>query len=70
MASRDDLVAYHAMLVDIRGKVAGGLRAGQSKAQIVASKPAAAYAGKVQEGFVTADEFVGTVYDMLQSVGG
>ena len=65
LASRDDLVAYHAMLVDIRAKVAAGKRAGRSRAQVVAAKPAAAYSGKVQEGFIKADDFVGTVYDMI-----
>jgi glyoxylase-like metal-dependent hydrolase (beta-lactamase superfamily II) len=67
VATREELQAYHDMLVDIRGKVAAGRAAGQTKAQVVASKPAAAYAGRVQEGFIKADDFVATVYDSLAS---
>ena len=69
VATRADLVAYNAMLVDIRGKVAAGVRAGRTKQQIVASKPAAAYAGKVQEGFIKADGFVETVFESLRAAG-
>ena len=69
VATRADLVAYNAMLVDIRSKVAAGVRAGRTKQQIVASKPAAAYAGKVQEGFIKADGFVETVFESLKATG-
>jgi hypothetical protein len=38
-------------------------RAGRDKAQIVASKPAAAYL--IEGGFISANDFVATVYDSL-----
>jgi glyoxylase-like metal-dependent hydrolase (beta-lactamase superfamily II) len=67
VATRDELQAYHDMLVDVRAKVAAGVRAGRTKAQVVASKPTAAYAGKVQEGFIKADDFTGGIYDELRA---
>lgn len=68
VATREDLQAYHDMLVDVRAKVAAGIRAGRTKAQVVASKPTAAYAGKVaNDGFITPDRFVETMYDELKS---
>jgi glyoxylase-like metal-dependent hydrolase (beta-lactamase superfamily II) len=65
MATREDLAAYHAMLVDVRGKVAAAIAAGRTREQVVASKPAAAYLARTQEGFIKADDFVGTVFDSL-----
>jgi cyclase len=64
VATRAELQAYLAMLVDVRARVQAGMNARRSRAQIVATKPAAAYklpAG----GFIGADDFVGTVYDSL-----
>lgn len=67
VATREDLQAYHDMLADIRAKVAAGIRAGRTKAQVVASKPTAAYNGKVAtDGFITPDRFVDTMYDELK----
>lgn len=67
VATREDLQAYLAMLVDIRSKVATGIRAGRSKAQVVASRPTAAYDGKVAtNGFITPARFVETMYDELK----
>lgn len=66
-ATRDDLQAYHDMLVDVRAKVAAGIAAGRTKEQVVASKPAAAYLGRTQEGFIKADDFVGTVFESLRA---
>lgn len=68
VATREDLQAYHAMLVDIRAKVAAGIRAGRTKAQVIASKPTAAYDGKVAtDGFIKPDRFVETMYDELKA---
>ena len=64
VATRAELEAYLAMLVDIRAKVQAGINGKRSRAQIVASKPAAAYALPA-DGFIKADDFVGTVYDSL-----
>ncbi|WP_426267502.1 MBL fold metallo-hydrolase [Sphingomonas sp. LHG3443-2] len=67
LAAREDLRAYHAMLVDVRAKVAAGIRAGRTKAQVVASRPTAAYEGKIAtNGFITPARFVETIYDELK----
>lgn len=68
VATREDLAAYHAMLVDLRAKVAAGIRAGRTKAQVIASKPTAPYDGKVAtDGFIKPDRFVETMYDELKA---
>ena len=68
VATREDLAAYHDMLVDIRAKVAAGLRAGRTKAQVVAAKPTAPHDGKVAtDGFIKPDRFVETMYDELMA---
>jgi glyoxylase-like metal-dependent hydrolase (beta-lactamase superfamily II) len=64
VATRAELQAYLAMLVDIRAKVQAGIKARRTRAQIVASKPAAAYKLPA-DGFIKADDFVGTVHDSL-----
>jgi glyoxylase-like metal-dependent hydrolase (beta-lactamase superfamily II) len=63
VASRAELVAYRAMLVDIRAKVAAGIKAKRSLAQIQATKPAAPYG--MADGFIKPDQFVAFVYDSL-----
>ncbi|WP_338504541.1 MBL fold metallo-hydrolase [Sphingomonas kaistensis] len=68
VATREDLQAYHAMLVDIRAKVAAGIRAGRTRAQVIASNPTAPYDGKVAtDGFIKPDRFVETMYDELKA---
>lgn len=68
VATRADLQAYHAMLVDIRAKVAAGIRAGRTKAQVIASKPTTPYDGKVAtNGFIKPDRFIETMYDELKA---
>ena len=68
VATRAELQAYHDMLVDIRARVAAQLRLGRSKAAVIASRPAAAYAGRVaSDGFIKPDDFVGGIYDELRS---
>ena len=65
VASRADLAAYRDMLVAIRGKVAAGIAAKQSLAQIQASKPAAAYG--MPDGFIKPDAFVEAVFTSLRN---
>jgi glyoxylase-like metal-dependent hydrolase (beta-lactamase superfamily II) len=68
LATREDLQAYHDMLVDVRGKVAAGVRAGRTKAAVVASRPTAPYAATVaSDGFIKPDRFVETMYDELKA---
>ena len=67
LATREDLAAYLAMLEDVRAKVAAGMEAGRTRDQVIASKPAAPYLATTQEGFIKADDFVGTVFDSLSA---
>ncbi len=63
VASRADLAAYRAMLVDVRAKVAAGIAAKQSLAQIQATRPAARYG--MADGFIKPDQFVAFVHESL-----
>jgi glyoxylase-like metal-dependent hydrolase (beta-lactamase superfamily II) len=65
VATRADLVAYRDMLVDIRGKVAAGIKAKRTLAQIKASAPAARYG--MPDGFIKPDQFVEAVYNSLRA---
>ena len=63
VATRADLIAYRAMLVDIRAKVAAGIKARRTLAQIQAARPAARYG--MPDGFIKPDQFVQFVYESL-----
>jgi cyclase len=63
VATRADLEAYLAMLVDVRGKVAAAKAAGQSIEAIKAANPAKPY--EIPKGFVSADSFVEAVFASL-----
>ncbi len=65
VATRQDLVAYRDMLVDIRGKVAAGIKANRTLAQIRATAPAARYG--MPSGFIKPDQFVEAVYNSLRN---
>jgi cyclase len=65
VASRAELAAYRAMLADVRAKVAAGIKAKRSLAQIQATAPAARYG--MAEGFIKPDQFVGFIYDSLRN---
>ena len=65
VATRAELVAYRDMLVDIRSKVAAGIRAKRTLAQIKASAPAARYG--MPSGFIKPDQFVEAVYNSLRT---
>jgi cyclase len=65
VATRQELVAYRDMLVDIRDKVAKGIRKKRSLAEIKASRPAAAYG--MADGFIKPDQFVEFVYESLKN---
>lgn len=66
VATRADLEAYLAMLVDIRTKVATARASGQSLVQIKAANPAKRY--EVPNGFIMADAFVETVYNSIAAM--
>ncbi len=63
MATRADLEAYLAMLVDVRTKVAAAKAAGRSLADIKAANPAAPYA--IADAFIGPDDFVEAVFESL-----
>ena len=65
LATRADLVAYRDMLIDVRGKVAAGIAAGQTLAQIQASRPAERYG--LKDGFIKPDQFIEAVYSSLRA---
>jgi cyclase len=65
VATRAELVAYRDMLVDIRSKVAAGIRAKRTLAQIKASGPAARYG--MPNGFIKPDQFVEAIYNSLRA---
>jgi glyoxylase-like metal-dependent hydrolase (beta-lactamase superfamily II) len=65
VATRQELTAYRDMLVDIRGKVAAGMRARRTLAQIQGSRPAARYG--MPGGFIKPDQFVEAVYNSLRN---
>jgi glyoxylase-like metal-dependent hydrolase (beta-lactamase superfamily II) len=65
VASRAELAAYRDMLVDIRSKVAAGIRAKRTLAQIQASAPAARYG--MPSGFIKPDQFVEAVFNSLRT---
>jgi glyoxylase-like metal-dependent hydrolase (beta-lactamase superfamily II) len=63
VATRADLMAYRDMLVDVRTRVAAGIAARRTLAQIKASAPAARYG--MPDGFMKPDQFVEAVYNSL-----
>ena len=65
VATRAEFAAYRDMLVDIRSKVAAGIRAKRTLAQIRASGPAARYG--MPTGFIKPDQFVEAVYNSLRA---
>jgi glyoxylase-like metal-dependent hydrolase (beta-lactamase superfamily II) len=69
VATRSDLAAYLAMLVDVRAKVAAGVRTGRTRAQVIASNPTGPYTGVARDGFIKPDDFVGGIYDELKGRG-
>ena len=68
VATRAELQAYHDMLVDIRARIASQVRAGRTRAAVIASRPTAPYASRVaSDGFIKPDDFVGGIYDELRA---
>jgi cyclase len=65
VATRAELAAYRDMLVDVRSKVAAGIAAKRTLAQIQAEKPVARYG--MTDGFMKPDQFVETVFRDLSN---
>lgn len=65
VANKADLQKYRDMVAQIISKVEIGIKEGKTLDQIKASHPADGYGVKA-DGFITADRFVETVYDMVK----
>lgn len=65
VASKADLLKYREMVAAIIVKVEAGVKEGKTLDQIKASRPADGYGVKA-DGFITADRFVETVYNMVK----
>jgi cyclase len=65
LTDRATLAAYRDMLADIVARIESLKAAGKSKEETVAAKPAAAYEAARSGGFISADAFVGGVYDSI-----
>lgn len=65
VATKADLQKYRDMVAAIIGKVEAGIKDGKTLDQITASRPADGYGVKA-DGFITADRFVETVYNMVK----
>lgn len=65
VATKAELQQYRNMVAEIIGKVEAGTKAGKTLDQIKAEKPADGY-GVNASGFITADRFVETVYNMVK----
>jgi len=65
VATKADLQQYRNMVAEIVAKVETGIKAGKTLEQIKAERPADGY-GVNPTGFITADKFVETVFDMVK----
>lgn len=65
VATKADLQQYRNMVAEIVAKVETGIKAGKTLEQIKAERPADGY-GVNPAGFITADKFVETVFDMVK----
>jgi glyoxylase-like metal-dependent hydrolase (beta-lactamase superfamily II) len=65
LATRQDYVRFHQMLVAVRDKVAALKRQGLSEQEVVAKDPTAEFDATLGRGFMKADIFTGVVYRTL-----
>lgn len=65
VASKADLQQYRNMVSEIVAKIESGIKAGKTLEQIKADRPADGYGVKA-DGFITADRFVETVFNMVK----
>jgi glyoxylase-like metal-dependent hydrolase (beta-lactamase superfamily II) len=66
VATKADLLAYRNMVAEIIAKVETGIKAGKALDAIKAERPADGY-GVDPNGFINADRFVETVYNMVKN---
>jgi len=65
LAGRDDVVAYRDMLVEVDRRVSRRIAAGETRAQIVASRPTKDFDPRWGQGFLKPESFVTLVYESL-----
>ena len=65
VASKADLQQYRNMVSEIVAKIETGIKAGKTLEQIKADRPADGYGVKA-DGFISADRFVETVFNMVK----
>ena len=65
VASKANLIAYRAYLVDVVGKIQAAMKAGKTLAQIQAMKPSAAYDAKYGGQFIKTDAFIAEIHASL-----
>ncbi|MEQ8515997.1 MAG: MBL fold metallo-hydrolase, partial [Chromatocurvus sp.] len=65
LAAREDLRAYHEMLVTISDRVREGIERGKSLAEIQALRPTADHDGRLDGSFISGDRFTEFVYQSL-----
>jgi glyoxylase-like metal-dependent hydrolase (beta-lactamase superfamily II) len=65
---RNAVRAHRDMILAIRDRVAKLIDEGKSQQDVVAAKPAADFAAKIQEPGTTEDRFIGQVYAELKGV--
>lgn len=65
VATKADLQQYRDMVAEIVSRVEAGIKAGKTLEQIKAQRPADGFGVKT-DGFITADRFVETVYEMVK----
>jgi cyclase len=76
LIKREELVTYRDMILDMRERVRSMIAAGQTREEIIGSRPTSPYDGKVAgarsqlpAGFgISADRFVGSLYDELECI--
>lgn len=65
VATKADLQQYRNMVSEIAAKIEAGIKVGKTLEQIKADRPADGYGVKA-DGFITADRFVETVFNMVK----
>lgn len=63
--TRDELKDYKAALKSMMDSVAAAIKAGKSKEEVIAAKPAASFDSQFKKGPVDADTFISIMYDDL-----
>lgn len=66
LATRADLLKYRDMLATIRDRVAGLIRQGKSRDEVIAAKPSAEWDATLGRGTIKPDMLIGFAYDSMK----